>query len=94
MWNDFKTFWNREFFNHETLNTISTKDAGFGANAAVQDTESAYQNLEETMDNLAYAAMISNNMLEKLVKTNSNLVEQLKAVQEENSRLLKIIELS
>eukprot|EP00957_Ditylum_brightwellii_P014174 1067251-Ditylum_brightwellii.AAC.1 len=94
MWNDFKTFWNREFSNYETLNQISTKDAGFGANAAVQGQESAYHNLEEAMDNLAYAATTSNNVVEELVITNSKLVEQLKAVQEENTRLLKIIELS
>eukprot|EP00957_Ditylum_brightwellii_P187451 14275973-Ditylum_brightwellii.AAC.1 len=46
------------------------------------------------MDNLAYAATTSNNVGEELVRTNSKIVEQLKAVQEENSRLLKIIELS
>eukprot|EP00957_Ditylum_brightwellii_P187077 14247967-Ditylum_brightwellii.AAC.1 len=46
------------------------------------------------MDNLAYAATTSNNVVEELVKINSKLIEQLKAVQEENSRLLKIIELS
>eukprot|EP00957_Ditylum_brightwellii_P066702 5061537-Ditylum_brightwellii.AAC.1 len=46
------------------------------------------------MDNLAYAATMSNNVVEELVRTNSKLIEQLKAVQEENSRLLKIIELS
>eukprot|EP00957_Ditylum_brightwellii_P067404 5116727-Ditylum_brightwellii.AAC.1 len=46
------------------------------------------------MDNLAYATTTSNNVVEELVKTNSKLIEQLNAVQEENSRLLKIIELS
>eukprot|EP00957_Ditylum_brightwellii_P075472 5736719-Ditylum_brightwellii.AAC.1 len=46
------------------------------------------------MDNLAYAATTSNNVVEELVKTNSKLAKQLKAVQEENSRLLKIMELS
>eukprot|EP00957_Ditylum_brightwellii_P088483 6738823-Ditylum_brightwellii.AAC.1 len=46
------------------------------------------------MDNLANATMTSNNVVEELVKTNSKLAEQLKAVQEENSRLLKIIALS
>eukprot|EP00957_Ditylum_brightwellii_P019737 1489767-Ditylum_brightwellii.AAC.1 len=77
-WNDFKT----------------TKDTGFGANATVQNTKSAYHNFEEAIDNLAYAATTSNNVVEELVKTNSNFVEQLKAAQEENSRLLKIIGLS
>eukprot|EP00957_Ditylum_brightwellii_P182370 13892770-Ditylum_brightwellii.AAC.1 len=46
------------------------------------------------MDNLAYSATTSNNMVEEIVKTNSKLVEQLKSVQEENIRFLKIIELS
>eukprot|EP00957_Ditylum_brightwellii_P005303 404294-Ditylum_brightwellii.AAC.1 len=46
------------------------------------------------MDNLVYAATTSNNVVEELVKTNSKLVEQLKAFQEENSRLLKSIEVS
>eukprot|EP00957_Ditylum_brightwellii_P181013 13790169-Ditylum_brightwellii.AAC.1 len=45
---------------------ISTKDAGFGANAAVQDTDSAYHNLEEAMKILAYAATTSNNIVEEL----------------------------
>eukprot|EP00957_Ditylum_brightwellii_P186027 14163472-Ditylum_brightwellii.AAC.1 len=75
-------FWNREFSDYKTLNQISNKDAGFGANATVQESEAAYCNLEEAVDNLAYAATTSNNVVEKL------------AVQEENNRLLKIIELS
>eukprot|EP00957_Ditylum_brightwellii_P051451 3900693-Ditylum_brightwellii.AAC.1 len=36
MWNDFKTYWTREFINYETVNCLSAKDAGFGANAATQ----------------------------------------------------------
>eukprot|EP00957_Ditylum_brightwellii_P207130 15351626-Ditylum_brightwellii.AAC.1 len=87
-------FWNREFSDYETINWISTKDAGFGANVTVQESNSVYHNLEEAMDNLAYAATMSNNVVEELVRTNSKLVEHLKAVKEENSRLLKIIELS
>eukprot|EP00957_Ditylum_brightwellii_P182712 13917177-Ditylum_brightwellii.AAC.1 len=45
------------------------------------------------MDNLVYAATTSNNVVKELVGINSKRIEQLKAVQEENSRLLKIIEL-
>eukprot|EP00957_Ditylum_brightwellii_P127988 9760631-Ditylum_brightwellii.AAC.1 len=78
-WSDFKMFWNREFSDYKTLNQISTKDAGFGANAIVQGFKAAYHNLEEAMDNLVYAATTSNNVVEELVNTNSKLVEQLKA---------------
>eukprot|EP00957_Ditylum_brightwellii_P158246 12045775-Ditylum_brightwellii.AAC.1 len=46
------------------------------------------------MDNLAYTATTSSNVVEELVRTSSKLVEQLIAVQEENNRLLKINELS
>eukprot|EP00957_Ditylum_brightwellii_P112678 8589417-Ditylum_brightwellii.AAC.1 len=46
------------------------------------------------MDNLAYAATTSNNVVEELIRTNAKLIEQLKTAQEENTRLLKIIELS
>eukprot|EP00957_Ditylum_brightwellii_P043644 3308689-Ditylum_brightwellii.AAC.1 len=59
-------FWNREFSDNETLNQISTKNAGIGANAAVQGHESTHHNLEEAMDNLAYAATTSNNVVEEL----------------------------
>eukprot|EP00957_Ditylum_brightwellii_P160883 12249234-Ditylum_brightwellii.AAC.2 len=73
---------------------MDTKESGFGANAVVQESDSAYWNLEEAMDNLAYAATMSNNVVEELVRTNAKLIEQLKTAQEENIRLLKIIELS
>eukprot|EP00957_Ditylum_brightwellii_P074666 5674814-Ditylum_brightwellii.AAC.1 len=65
-WSGFKTFWNRGFLDYKTSNWISTKDAGFGANDIVQESESAYYNLKEDMDNLAYAATTSNNMVKEL----------------------------
>eukprot|EP00957_Ditylum_brightwellii_P003463 262187-Ditylum_brightwellii.AAC.2 len=100
-WSDFKMYWNREFKNFDTLNRISSKEAGFGANAAIASQEQAYSNLEEAMDNLAYATTASNNIVEELVQKNNKLVEQvketmnlLKKIQEENSKLLKIVEIS
>eukprot|EP00957_Ditylum_brightwellii_P100115 7629837-Ditylum_brightwellii.AAC.1 len=59
-WNDFKTYWTREFTNYETVNHLSAKEAGFGANTATQVTQSTMSELEEAMDNLAYAATTSN----------------------------------
>eukprot|EP00957_Ditylum_brightwellii_P003448 261427-Ditylum_brightwellii.AAC.1 len=46
------------------------------------------------MDNLAYAATTSNNVVKELAKINAKLTDQLKKAQEENTKLLKIIELS
>eukprot|EP00957_Ditylum_brightwellii_P127660 9735857-Ditylum_brightwellii.AAC.1 len=57
--------------------------------------------LEEAMDNLAYAATTSYSALEQLTMNNKKLVEQvseamtlLKKAQEDNAKLLKIIEVS
>eukprot|EP00957_Ditylum_brightwellii_P009353 707444-Ditylum_brightwellii.AAC.1 len=57
--------------------------------------------LEEAMDNLAYAATTSNSALEQLTMNNKTLVDQvikatnlLKKAQEDNAKLLKIIEAS
>eukprot|EP00957_Ditylum_brightwellii_P046435 3524149-Ditylum_brightwellii.AAC.1 len=61
MWNNFKTYWTREFTDYEMVNCLSAKDAGFGANTATQVTESTTSELEEAMDNLAYAATTSNS---------------------------------
>eukprot|EP00957_Ditylum_brightwellii_P182505 13902636-Ditylum_brightwellii.AAC.1 len=53
------------------------------------------------MDNLAFTATTSNNVLEQLTKNNTKLTTQLcdvmkviKQLQDENTKLLKIIELS
>eukprot|EP00957_Ditylum_brightwellii_P180796 13773480-Ditylum_brightwellii.AAC.1 len=46
------------------------------------------------MDNLAYAATMSNNVVEELVKNNAKLTKQLKKAHKENTKLLKIIKLS
>eukprot|EP00957_Ditylum_brightwellii_P156421 11905070-Ditylum_brightwellii.AAC.1 len=57
--------------------------------------------LEETMDNLTYSATTSNSALEQLTMNNKKLVDQvtkamnlLKKAQEDNAKLLKIIEAS
>eukprot|EP00957_Ditylum_brightwellii_P033839 2564710-Ditylum_brightwellii.AAC.1 len=34
-WTEFKTFWNQEFLNYKMLSRILSKEAGFGANAAL-----------------------------------------------------------
>eukprot|EP00957_Ditylum_brightwellii_P116175 8861863-Ditylum_brightwellii.AAC.1 len=88
-WNDFKTHWNRELKDFDLLNCISSKEAGFGAHTVVTQQEQVYSNLEEAMDNLAYAATTSNNVAEDLVKNNTKLTKQ-----EENTKLLKIIKIS
>eukprot|EP00957_Ditylum_brightwellii_P177234 13501770-Ditylum_brightwellii.AAC.1 len=59
-WTKFKTFWNREFSDYKTLSRILSKEAGFGANAAHQTNPNIHE-LEEAMDNLAFAATTSNN---------------------------------
>eukprot|EP00957_Ditylum_brightwellii_P172228 13111507-Ditylum_brightwellii.AAC.1 len=59
-------FWNRQFSDYETLDWISTKDAGCGTDATVQEFDAAYCNLEEAMDNLAYPAITNNNVVEEL----------------------------
>eukprot|EP00957_Ditylum_brightwellii_P053952 4086657-Ditylum_brightwellii.AAC.1 len=99
-WNDFKTYWNREFKDFDMLNHISSKEAGFGANVAIASQEQAYSNLEDAMDNLAYAATTSNNVIEELVQNNTKLIEQvnkainlLKKMQEGNNKLFKIVEI-
>eukprot|EP00957_Ditylum_brightwellii_P158761 12084469-Ditylum_brightwellii.AAC.1 len=35
-WNDFKTYWNQEFADYKTLSKLTSCEAGFGANAAVE----------------------------------------------------------
>eukprot|EP00957_Ditylum_brightwellii_P036113 2735885-Ditylum_brightwellii.AAC.1 len=69
-WNNFKTYWTREFTNDETVNCPSAKDARFGANTATQVTESTMSELEEAMDGLVYATTTSNSVLEMLTNTN------------------------
>eukprot|EP00957_Ditylum_brightwellii_P025965 1963444-Ditylum_brightwellii.AAC.1 len=76
-WNDFKTYWNREFSNYETFNKLTSCETGFGANAAVKQAQSNMNKLEEAMDNLAYAATTINNVLGQLTVTNSKLTQQL-----------------
>eukprot|EP00957_Ditylum_brightwellii_P180928 13784346-Ditylum_brightwellii.AAC.1 len=36
-WNDFKTVWNLEFVDYETINKITAKSNGLGAYATVED---------------------------------------------------------
>ena len=98
-WNEFKTFWNREFTDYETINKITSKANGLGAHAVINEQNEAYDTLEEAMDNLAFAATTSNNALEQLTATNAKLAQQLteamkllKKAQEENNVLLKIIQ--
>eukprot|EP00957_Ditylum_brightwellii_P015470 1164339-Ditylum_brightwellii.AAC.1 len=81
-WTEFKTFWNH------------------GANAALQTNPNIHE-LEKVMDNLAFAATTSNNVLGQLTENNAKLTAQLgdvmkviKQLQDENKKLLKIIELS
>ena len=100
-WNDFKTFWNREFADYETINKITAKSNGIGAFAAVEEQGEAYDTLEEAMDNLAFAATTSNTAFERLTANNTKLTVQLaeamnllKKAQEDNSKLLRIIEAS
>eukprot|EP00957_Ditylum_brightwellii_P070334 5343257-Ditylum_brightwellii.AAC.1 len=101
MLNHFKTYWTREFTDYETVNCLSAKEAGFGANAAIQVAQNTMSDLEEAMDNLVYAATTSNSVLETLTETNKKLTEQLeeahsliKKLQDENATLLRIIEAS
>jgi hypothetical protein len=98
-WGEFKTFWNREFADYETINKITAKMNEMGAHAVVDEQNDAYDTLETAMDNLAYAATTSNNALEQLTATNTTLAQQLteamkllKKAQEENNMLVKIIE--
>eukprot|EP00957_Ditylum_brightwellii_P058043 4401686-Ditylum_brightwellii.AAC.1 len=39
-WNDFRAYWNREFADYNTLNKLTSHEAGFGANAAVEQAQS------------------------------------------------------
>eukprot|EP00957_Ditylum_brightwellii_P138835 10582689-Ditylum_brightwellii.AAC.1 len=39
-WNNFKTYWTREFTNYEMVNRLSAKEAGFGSNAATHVIQS------------------------------------------------------
>eukprot|EP00957_Ditylum_brightwellii_P108565 8280601-Ditylum_brightwellii.AAC.1 len=99
-WTEFRTFWNQEFSDCKTLSRISAKEAGFGANAALQTNPNIHE-LEESMDNLAFAATTSNNVLGQLTENNTKLTTQLadamrvtKQLQDENTKLLKQIELN
>eukprot|EP00957_Ditylum_brightwellii_P121721 9282799-Ditylum_brightwellii.AAC.1 len=38
-WNNFKTYWTREFTDYEMVNCLSAKEAEFGANAATYVTQ-------------------------------------------------------
>eukprot|EP00957_Ditylum_brightwellii_P117301 8946521-Ditylum_brightwellii.AAC.1 len=100
-WNNFKTYWSREFSNYETLNKLTSCDAGFGAHATVEQVQSNMSKFEEAMDILAYVATTSNNILCQLTDTNSKLTQQLAdgikvitQLQDENAKLLKIVEVS
>eukprot|EP00957_Ditylum_brightwellii_P100866 7687607-Ditylum_brightwellii.AAC.1 len=100
-WNDFKTFWNHEFADYETINKITVKLNRLGAFATVEEQGNAYDTLEEAMDNLAFAATTSNTAFEQLIANNTKLAEQLaeamnllKKMQEDNSKLLRIIKAS
>eukprot|EP00957_Ditylum_brightwellii_P129211 9855190-Ditylum_brightwellii.AAC.1 len=73
---EFKTFWNQEFSDCKTLNRILAKEAGYGANVALQ-TNPIIHELEEAMDNLAFAAKTSNNVLGQLTENNAKLTTQL-----------------
>eukprot|EP00957_Ditylum_brightwellii_P022686 1711024-Ditylum_brightwellii.AAC.1 len=83
------------------VNRLSAKEAGSGANAATLVTQNTMSELEEAMNNLAYAATISNSALETLTDTNKKLMEQLKdahslikRLQNESATHLRIIETS
>eukprot|EP00957_Ditylum_brightwellii_P000366 27910-Ditylum_brightwellii.AAC.1 len=76
-WNDFKTYWNRKLSSYETLNKLTSREAGFGANATIEQAQSNMSKLERAMDNLAYAATTSDNVLGQLTDTNSKLTQQL-----------------
>eukprot|EP00957_Ditylum_brightwellii_P039875 3018791-Ditylum_brightwellii.AAC.1 len=46
MWTEFKMFWNQEFSVYKALSRILSKEAGYGANAAIQ-TNPNIHDLEE-----------------------------------------------
>eukprot|EP00957_Ditylum_brightwellii_P170079 12946314-Ditylum_brightwellii.AAC.1 len=73
---EFKTFWNQEFSDYKTRSRILSKEAGFGANAALQTIPNIHE-LEEAMDNLAFTATTSNNVLGQLTKNNTKLTTHL-----------------
>eukprot|EP00957_Ditylum_brightwellii_P178557 13601336-Ditylum_brightwellii.AAC.1 len=56
-------FKDKEFTECKTLNKLTSCEIGFGANAAVEQAQSNMSELEEAMDNLAYAATTTNNFL-------------------------------
>eukprot|EP00957_Ditylum_brightwellii_P074749 5681219-Ditylum_brightwellii.AAC.1 len=69
-------FWNQEFSDYKTLSRILSKEAGNGANAAIQMNPNIHE-LKEAMDNLAFAVTTSNNVLGQLTKNNTKLTIQL-----------------
>eukprot|EP00957_Ditylum_brightwellii_P132253 10084534-Ditylum_brightwellii.AAC.1 len=68
--------WNQEFFDYKTLSRILAKEAGYGANTALQINPNIHE-LEEAMDNLAFTATTSNNVLGQLTENNTKLTTQL-----------------
>eukprot|EP00957_Ditylum_brightwellii_P009915 748227-Ditylum_brightwellii.AAC.1 len=63
--------------NYKMLNKLTSHEAGFGANTTVEQAQSNMSELEETMDNLAYATTASNIILGQLTDTNTKLTQQL-----------------
>eukprot|EP00957_Ditylum_brightwellii_P056499 4283383-Ditylum_brightwellii.AAC.1 len=73
---NFKAFWNQEFSNYKILSRILSKEAGYGANAALQMKPNIHE-LKEAMDNLAFTETIINNVLGQLAENNNKLTTQL-----------------
>eukprot|EP00957_Ditylum_brightwellii_P011588 875812-Ditylum_brightwellii.AAC.1 len=93
-------FWDQEFSDYKTFSRILSKEASLGINVVLH-TNSNIHELEEVMDNLALAATTSNNVLGQLTGNNPKLTTQLgdvmkviKQLQDESTKMLKIIELS
>ncbi|KAL7474049.1 hypothetical protein ACHAW6_000047 [Cyclotella cf. meneghiniana] len=90
-WLNWKSHWTAAFNKQRDISRLTGRTIMSEANAAVDDTQWSSQMIT-SLDNLANVAVQKNDRVEKLVVANKQLTDTITKLQEDNAKLLHIIQ--
>ena len=91
MWLNWKSHWTAVFNEQRDISCLTGGTIMSQANTAVDDTQWSSQMIT-SLDNLANAVVQKNDTVEKLVVANKQLTDTIAKLQEDNAKLLHIIQ--
>ncbi|KAL7474054.1 hypothetical protein ACHAW6_000052 [Cyclotella cf. meneghiniana] len=91
MWHNWKHHWTATFNKQQDISCLTGGTVMSQLNAAVDDAQWSSQMIT-SLDTLAYAAVQKNDTVEKLVVANKKFTETIMKLQEDNAKLLNIIQ--